>query len=83
MKKDLLVSFMLYDISQYNKICDVLNKIVIKYNFKNLEMSVKHDIDGDKYLHARLHDVLDNDIKEIENYISEKLPGFNKVYRII
>lgn len=78
MKKDFLISFMINDLYEDNKVYDILTKLAIKYNVVNLEVSRKTDNENYNYIHARLHNVSDDDIKEIKDYINDKLPNINK-----
>ena len=78
MKKSFLVSFMIDNREQENRILVILTHLVHKYNFENLEVSRNRDIENYQYLHVRFKNVNTDDIEYIKNYINEQLPNVNK-----
>ena len=78
MKKNFLVSFMIDNKEQENKILVILTHLVHKYKFENLEVSRNTDMENYQYLHVRFKNVDMNDIEYIKSYINEQLPNINK-----
>ena len=78
MKNSFLVSFMIENKDQENKILIILTHLVDKYKFKNLEFSRNRDIENYQYLHVRFKNVNNNDIEYIKSYLNEQLPNINK-----
>lgn len=80
MNKDFLISFMIEDKTQEDKVLNVLDNVILGYNVITLNIQHTRDNENYNYIHARFNNVKEEDIIYIKHYISRALPDINKVW---
>ena len=67
MKRSFLVSFMIEDKTQEDKVLNILDNVICGYNAVTLNVSYAIDNESYKYIHARFNNVKEEDIVYIKS----------------